>query len=376
MSSGQDKTEEATSKKLSEARGKGNIARSKELSSAGLLLIGGLAMQWAVPSIGSFLAEVMRRPVRFDWQEARDPSMMLHWTAEALLSMAWVLLPFFSFLALLLIALNTLPSGIVFNLNKLLPSFEKLNPLEGIKRLFSMNSVVELGKSILKVGLIGGTFALVLRNEWPQLLMMNRMPADMALELGLRMISQTFIILGAVQMFIALIDVPYQKFSLGKSLRMSKQEVKDEHKNSEGNPQIKGKIRQLQMAAARARIDQRVPEADVVIVNPTHYSVAIKYDPKRANAPFVVAKGEDEMAARIRLVAKQHDKTVISLPELTRAIYYSTRVDQEVPAGLYTAVAYVLNYVLQLKAHQAGKGKMPKPLAPLYVPPELRQPER
>ena len=127
---------------------------------------------------------------------------------------------------------------------------------------------------------------------------------------------------------------------------------------------------------ARARIEQRVPQADVIIVNPTHYAVAIKYDPARANAPYVIAKGIDGMAERIREVARQHDKMVMSLPDLTRAIYYSTRVDQEVPAGLYTAVAYVLNHVLQLRAYEAGKGRKPNPLAPLHVPPELRQPER
>ncbi|HCT5132529.1 TPA: flagellar biosynthesis protein FlhB [Aeromonas hydrophila] len=374
--SAQDKTEEASSQKLRKAREEGQIARSKELSSAGLLLLGGLAMQWMVPSFGNFFAELMKRPQRFDWQGVRDPQMMLHWTAEALLSMLWVLLPLFGFLALLLVMLSIVPGGMVLTWKKLLPSAEKINPLKGLKRMFSSHSMMELLKSVLKILLIGSTLALMLQHQWPLLMMMNRMPPQAAMEQALRILSQAFILLGSVQMLIAVLDVPYQRWSLNKQLRMTKQEVKDEHKNSEGRPEIKAKIRQVQGMLARARIEQRVPQADVIIVNPTHYAVAIKYDPARANAPYVIAKGVDGMAERIRQVAKQHDKMVMSLPELTRAIYYSTRVDQEVPAGLYTAVAYVLNHVLQLRAYAAGKGKKPNPLAPLHVPPELRQPER
>ena len=376
QTSAQDKTEQASTQKQRKARDEGQIARSREMSSAGLLLLGGLAMQWMVPGLGSFFAELMKRPIRFDWQGARDPQMMMSWTAEALLSMLMALLPLFGFLALMLILVSMVPGGMVFTWKKLMPSGEKLNPLKGLKRMFSSHSLMELLKSILKIVLIGSTLALLLQHQWPTLLQMNRMPPQMAMEQALGILSQAFILLGAVQMLIALLDVPYQRWSMQKQLRMTKQEVKDEHKNSEGRPEIKAKIRQVQAMLARARIEKRVPQADVIVVNPSHYAVAIKYDPARANAPYVIAKGVDSMAERIKQVAKQHDKMVLSLPELTRAIYYSTRIDQEVPAGLYTAVAYVLNHVLQLQAYQAGRGKKPGPLAPLHVPPELRQPER
>jgi flagellar biosynthesis protein FlhB len=376
QTSAQDKTEQASTQKQRKARDEGQIARSREMSSAGLLLLGGLAMQWMVPGLGSFFAELMKRPIRFDWQGARDPQMMMSWTAEALLSMLMALLPLFGFLALMLILVSMVPGGMVFTWKKLMPSGEKLNPLKGLKRMFSSHSLMELLKSILKIVLIGSTLALLLQNQWPTLLQMNRMPPQMAMEQALGILSQAFILLGAVQMLIALLDVPYQRWSMQKQLRMTKQEVKDEHKNSEGRPEIKAKIRQVQAMLARARIEKRVPQADVIVVNPSHYAVAIKYDPARANAPYVIAKGVDSMAERIKQVGKQHDKMVLSLPELTRAIYYSTRIDQEVPAGLYTAVAYVLNHVLQLQAYQAGRGKKPGPLAPLHVPPELRQPER
>ena len=374
--SAQDKTEEASSQKRQKARDDGQIARSKELSSAGLLLLGGLVMQWMVPGLGQFFAELMKRPLRFDWQGARDPQMMIQWLGEAMINMLWVLLPLFGFLALMLVLLSMVPGGMVLTWKKLLPSGEKLNPVKGLGKMFSHHSLMELVKSLLKVLLIGGTLALTLEYQWPHLMMMNRMPPQAAMEQALQILSQAFILLGSVQMLIAVLDVPYQYWSLNKQLKMTKQEVKDEHKNTEGRPEIKARIRQVQGMLARARIEQRVPEADVIIVNPTHYAVAIKYDGTRANAPFVIAKGVDTMADRIRQVAKQHDRIILSLPELTRAIYHSTKVDQEVPAGLYTAVAYVLNHVLQLRAYQAGKGKKPAVLAPLHVPPELRQPER
>lgn len=375
QASAQDKTEQASSQKLRKAREEGQIARSRELGSAGLLLLGGVVLQWMVPEFGRFFGELMAFPLRFDWNR-NDPSMMLQALGEALLGMLLVLTPLLSILALISIFLGMVPGGLVLVWKNVLPKGSKLNPLAGLKRMFSTHSLMELIKALLKIALLGSTLTLLLAHHWDMLLMMNRMPPAAAMEQSLRLLSQVFIVLGAVQMLIAVLDVPYQHWSLQKQLRMTKQEVKEEHKNSEGRPEIKARIRQVQSMMARARIEQRVPKADVIITNPTHYAVALRYDPEKASAPYVVAKGVDNMAGRIREVAAQHGKTIMSLPELTRAVYHSTRIDQEVPAGLYTAVAYVLNHVLQLQAYHAGRGKKPSPLAPLYVPPELRQPER
>lgn len=375
-SSSQDKTEQASPQKLRKAREEGQVARSKELSSAGLLLFGGLAMFWMVPSLGQFFARLMRAPQRFDWQGQRDPQMMVQWLGDALWQMLLALLPLFAFIAGLLVVLSIVPGGMILVWGNLMPKFGKLNPLSGLARMFSVHSLMELGKACLKVLLLGCTLALLLQHNWPRLMMMNRVDPAVALAEALHMLAQAFVILGCVLMLIALVDVPYQLWSFMRKLRMTKQEVKQEHKNSEGSPEVKRRIRQVQMMFARARIDKRVPQADVVIVNPTHYAVAIRYDPKRANAPYVIAKGVDSMALRIREVAGRHHKMVLDLPELTRAIYYSTRIDQEVPAGLYTAVAYVLNHVLQLQAYRAGRGQKPLPLPSLHIPPELRQPER
>ncbi|MDO2948345.1 flagellar biosynthesis protein FlhB [Aeromonas simiae] len=373
--SAQDKTEQASPQKLRKARKDGQIARSRELGSAGLLVIGGMLIQWMVPGFGRFFGALINQPIRFDWLR-NNPEMMMQALGDALFGMILILLPLFVALGLLMLILGVVPGGMIFVWKNLMPKGSKLNPISGLKRMFSSRSLMELLKSMLKISLLGGTLALLLQHHWGTLLMMNRMPPSAAMEQALQILAQAFIALGSVQMLVAVIDVPYQRWSLLKQLRMTKQEVKDEYRNSEGKPEVKARIRQLQNMMSRARIDQRVPQADVIITNPTHYAVALRYDPDKANAPYVVAKGIDAMAARIREVGQLHDKTIMALPELTRAIYHSTRIDQEVPAGLYTAVAYVLNHVLQLQAYQAGRGRRPAPLAPLHVPPELRQPER
>lgn len=374
--SSQDKTEQASPQKLRKAREQGQIARSKELTSAGLMLFGGLAMFWMVPSFGQLFSSLMRGPARFDWQGQRDPEMMMTWASEALLEMIRTMLPFFLFIACLLVALSLVPGGFILVWKNCFPKFDKMNPLAGIKRLFSAQSLMELGKSTLKVVVLGCTLAGLLRHNWDALLMMNRVDPSVAMSQALHILALAFVILGCVMMLIALVDAPYQRWAMLRKLRMTKQEVKDEHKNSEGSPEVKRRIRQVQMMFARARIDKRVPKADVIIVNPTHYAVALKYDLKRAKAPYVIAKGIDSMAWRIREVAKRHGKDVLELPDLTRAVYYSTRIDQEVPAGLYTAVAYVLNHVLLLGAYRKGRGRKPAPMPSLPIPKELRQPER
>lgn len=368
-----DKSEKATPQKQKKSREQGQIPRSRELSSAGLLLAGGLLLENMVPRIGTFLSSLMKGPQTFNWQENRDPTMMTAWFGEALVYMAWALLPLFCLLLLLIIGLNIYPGGFVFNGKKLLPSAKKLNPLSGLARMFSSKSLVELLKSVLKVSLMAMVLHLLLDRYWPLLMRMSSMPLLTSMELALTILGNTLFYLGLAQLLVALIDVPYQLWSNSKQIKMTKQEVKDEHKNTQGNPQIKARIRQVQRMISQQRIDTRVPEADVIIINPTHYAVAIKYSVDQANAPFVIAKGVDEMALRVRQIAQQHNKVILSLPDLTRAIYYSTKVDQEVPAGLYTAIAHVLNHVLLLDAYQRGRGKKPKPLGNIFIPPELRQ---
>jgi flagellar biosynthetic protein FlhB len=250
----------------------------------------------------------------------------------------------------------------------------KMSPLSGFKRMFGMNGLVELIKSIAKVVVIVGMAlgALLFFEDEALHLDLEVYPGNIFHALD--MLKWAFIMLVCGMIPIALIDVPYQIYKHNKEIKMTKQEVKDERKNSEGDPLVKGRIRRLQYQAATKRMMQEVPQADVVVTNPTHYSVAIKYDDSGNRAPVVVAKGTDELAMHIRKIATANDVPLIPSPMLARAVYYSTEIDGEVPNALFMAVAQVLAHVYQLKAHRAGKGKRPKPLKrDLPIPPELRR---
>jgi len=374
QSDGQNRSEAATPRRLRQARKKGQVARSRELVSAGLLLLGSLCLDSWARAFGDLFATLMRRQLSFDVALLRNPWLMVSQMGTALLDMLTVMLAPFALLALGLIALAMLPGGPVLVWDNLLPQGSRFNPLTGLGRIFSSRSWVELGKALLKVLLIGGALLLLLHNNWDLLMGLSRQSFARAMSQGLQLIAQAWLFMGILLGVIACIDLPYQQWNLLKGLRMSKQEIKEERRSVEGRPEVKMRIRRMQVLLSRSLLSRRLPKADVVLVNPTHYAVAIRYDQNKAKAPYVVAKGVDEMALRIRELALELDKPLLPLPELTRAIYHSTRVDQEIPAALYNAVAHVLSHVMQLKAYQAGRGKKPMPLANLPIPAELLTP--
>ncbi len=371
-SSSQEKTEQASQQKIDKSRKDGQLARSKELNTAGLLLMGGLAFLWFAPKFSVMLTTLTTRQFQLDRYSTREPGVMAQYFTAAIIDMLMVLVPFIAFLNLLLLFLSLIPGGYVFALKAVQPKLSKLNPIKGLKRMFSSEALVELVKSILKIALITLTLFTILNYYWHELFLMAQMPFTQAIEQGLKMISLAFIIMGSSLIIVALIDIPYQQFAMLKKLKMTKQEVKDEHKSAEGRPEIKQRIKQIQRQLSESRLEKQVPNADVVIVNPTHFSVAIKYQSSRAKAPFVVAKGVDNMAARIKELAKQHDIEIVSSPELTRAIYYSTQVDQEIPGTLYTAVAYVLTHIMKLKAYRNGRGQKPDAMPTFSIPDSLK----
>lgn len=255
--------------------------------------------------------------------------------------------------------------------DNLLPKLSRFNPLQGLGKAFSKQNWVELLKAVFKVLLIGCALWMSLKHNWDQLVAMTREPFVQSVAEGLHILSGAWLLMGLCLGLIALFDVPFQQWQLLHSLMMSKQEIKEERRNVDGNPEIKMRLRRMQFSLAKAQLRRRLPKADVVIVNPTHYSVALRYDQRKAKAPYVVAKGVDDMALRIRELAAELDKPILALPELTRAVYHSTRVDQEIPSSLYNAVAQVLSHVMQLKAYKAGRGKHPQPLANLPIPVQL-----
>ncbi|MGP7733781.1 flagellar biosynthesis protein FlhB [Oceanimonas smirnovii] len=366
--SSQDKSEQPTEQRKRKARREGQIARSKDLNTLVLLLLGGVVIWWQTAALGAFFRRLFTSAMELPAAATREPARMLELLEQALMATLWALLPVFLTISVLLLLSGLVPGGLLFSWDSLQPKLSRLNPLSGLKRMFSKQTLVELFKSMLKVTLLGGTLGVLLYSQWERLVFLGRMPLETGFGQGLGLLVLAVLSLCAALALIAVIDVPFQKWSMNQKLKMTKQEVKEEQKNTDGRPEIKQRIRQIQFQMATGRIEQRVPDADVVIVNPTHYAVALKYDPERADAPFVIAKGTDALAARIRELARLHDLEIISLPPLTRALYYSTRVDQQVPAGLYSAVAYVLTHVLQLQAWRDGRGRKPGALPDFSIP--------
>jgi flagellar biosynthesis protein FlhB len=369
----QDKTEQPTTKKLKKAREEGQVARSKDFTSGILVTASGIALLIFTPFVADFFRSSMENQMRLEREMTRSPEKMIEVLGETITELILQLSPLLFVLFILMFFASLFPGGLVFSKKSLQPQFSKLNPLSGLKRMFSSQSLMELTKSLLKATLIFGSLVFFLYAYRETFLLMSRQAFNASMTSGLNILSLVISVMGAVLMLIALIDIPYQYKAMIKKLKMSKQEIKDEHKNAEGSPETKRRIRQIQIQQSKSAINRQVPLADVVIVNPTHYSVALKYDDKRAKAPFVVAKGLDDIALHIRQVAKKHQVHILSAPNLTRALYHSTKVDQEVPSPLYTAVALVLTHVMNLKAYQAGVGSKPKALPSLSIPDNFKQ---
>ena len=263
--------------------------------------------------------------------------------------------------------------GWLFSFEALAPKFSRMNPLSGLKRMFSMHAVVELLKALGKFGLILMVALMVLSSDADDLLAIAHEPLEQAILHSVQVVGWSAVWLACGLILIAAIDVPYQLWDNKQKLMMTKQEVRDEYKDSEGKPEVKSRIRRMQREMAERRMMSAVPQADVVITNPTHFAVALKYDPAKGTAPVLLAKGNDFTALKIREIAQEHKITVLESPALARAVFYSTELDQEIPAGLYLAVAQVLAYVYQLKQFRAGKGKRPAPLAEPPIPADLRR---
>ncbi|RRJ20235.1 flagellar biosynthesis protein FlhB [Rheinheimera mesophila] len=370
---GQNKTEQPTEQRLRKSREEGQVARSKELNTALLLLLGSAALLWFADMFMQLFEQLVQSSWQLDKEALKQGDLMTGAIADALLAMLGASLPFLLTLFIASWVAGILPGGAIFSSKLLGPKFSNMNPIAGLGRMFGSESLVELGKSILKVLLLGLCLWGLMTHLATRLLFLQRMDLATAAKDGLEVLSFSLMILALVLLIVAVVDVPFQQFKVASKLKMTKQEVKDERKSTDGNPEIKGRIRQIQYQIANRRIEDRVPTADVIITNPTHYAVALKYSEKKAKAPYVVAKGVDQMALRIRELAATHQLEVIELPPLARAIYFSTRVDQEVPKGLYTAVAYVLTYVMQLKAYKQGRGQKPAPIPDIFIPSSLQQ---
>ncbi|HEY7639240.1 MAG TPA: flagellar biosynthesis protein FlhB [Steroidobacteraceae bacterium] len=358
----QERTEQATPKRLEEARKKGQIPRSRDLSTAAVTLVGGAALYFLGGHITGQMAEMMRRSLSLSRDEATDATQMLPALGQAAADGLWLSAPVLAAITLAAIIAPLALGGWSWAAGSMMPQFSRLNPLEGVKRMFAMRSLIELAKAMAKFGVVAFIAAIVLWNDAPTLMALGREPLQQAIGHAVQISGKSLLVISAGLLIIAGIDVPWQLWQYAKQMRMSREEIREEYKESEGSPEVKGRIRSMQQQLARQRMMQEVPKADVVVVNPTHFAVALKYDEKRMRAPIVVAKGVDAIAAKIREVAGEHAVPIFEAPPLARVLYRNVDIGDEIPATLYVAVAQILTYVFQLKvAKRAGYQPPPKP---------------
>lgn len=366
-----DKTEKASAQKLKKSREQGQVARSKDWSTMiGIVVCLHLIALLAPGYLEDFRELFHLGFATLDGDEALD-NVWSNAFSTSMLLMLKMVLPLFIVPAIVTLG-SLYPGGWVLSAAQLKPKLDRLNPLSYFKRIFRLKHAIEVFSAMLKAVALLIVLFHVSRSMVPSYLALQSRPLNEALAHGAALMFDGIIALCAVFVLFALIDQPVQLLTFLRDQRMSKRDVKEEYKTSEGRPEVRQRVRQLQQQIARRGVRKAVPTADVVVVNPEHYAVALKYDDKRAEAPFLVAKGVDEMALYIRELATEHGVEVVAMPPLARAIYNTTQVHQQIPAQLYKAVAQVLTYVLQLAAFRGGRrNAVPQLPHDLAVPPHL-----
>lgn len=366
-----EKTEDATDRRIQRARESGQIAHSKELSTFVVLMGSVLVLSYLGDTIYQALRELMAHSFTFTTADLLKPDIQLQRLFKASLDMLLVFLPFFIAISVIGILSHIFMSGWLFTTDVLMPNFAKLNPISGLQRLVSMQGVVEMIKAIIKATLIGGVAVWIMLKQKNEILGLISEPLESGVFHLAHIVKNTLVWIISSLLVLVLIDVPWQLFSYAKSLRMTKEEVKQEAKEAEGDPKIKGRIRQLQYEAARKRMMQNVPKADVIVTNPTHYAVAIQYDQAKMKAPKVIAKGAFKIAEQIIASGKEHKIAILRTPPFARALYFHAPLDKEIPVELFQATAEVLAYLYQLRIFESSGGIAPQAPENLPVPPEL-----
>lgn len=369
--SDEDKTESPTPHRLEKAREEGQIPRSRELTSVLMLLVGLMILWLGGTLMARQLAAMVASGLRFDHSMVNDSKLIIGHISNLIGLAVMALLPLMGGLVLVAIAAPMLLGGIVLSGKSIKMDFKKLNPLPGFARMFAAQAWTELFKGILKAILVGSVGGWYIWSHWPEMLRLISQSPTNALMHGLGMIAAccALVILGLIPM--VGYDVFWQLYSYYKKLRMSRQEIRDEFKQQEGDPHVKGRIRQAMRAAARRRMMSDVPKADVIVTNPTHYSVALQYNENKMSAPKVVAKGAGEVALKIREIAAEHRIPLLEAPPLARALYRHTEIGQQIPGALYAAVAEVLAWVWQLRRWKREGGLIPNKPKNLPVPAEM-----
>jgi len=354
--SGQDKTEEPTAQRLSKAREEGQIARSQELAPAAMMVMATLFFTMMGQYIFNSMGNLFKSQLQFDRKITDKAELLPAIFGSAIVDGFVIVLPLIAIMAVIAALSTTLSGGFIFSPKLALPNFGKLNPMSGLKRMFGTDALIQLGKSIAKFLVVGAILLVSVMNNLNDLTNISQMDLGQAVKVAGTIIVDSCFWLSLGLVLVALVDVPLQRHQLNKKLKMTKQEVKDEMKNSEGNPEVKGQIRRRQREILNNKMMGKVKDADVVITNPTHFAVALSYDPNGDGAPLLVAKGDDGLAARIREEATKHGVYLFEAPLLARALYFTTKLDHPIPEALYHAVAQVIAFVFSLN-QSYGRGQ-------------------
>ncbi|PCI08076.1 MAG: flagellar biosynthesis protein FlhB [Gammaproteobacteria bacterium] len=369
---GQERTEQATPKKLRESREKGQVPRSKELNSMALLMAAGGGFLLFGESMLVGIRDLLKNGLIIKNAHQLDANEIMEHFADAALNSLFIVTPLFILLTVVVLLTPIGLGGWSFSLKSISFKLEKLDPIKGIGRIFALKGLMELVKVLAKFILVASMSALIIWSVIDELIGLGNEPIESALTHVARLCGWAFLACSSVMIIIAAIDAPFQLWQHSKELKMTKQEVKDENKETDGRPEVKGRIRAMQLEISKRRMMEAVPTADVIITNPTHYAVALSYDQFGNKAPVVVAKGADNIAMQIRIIAGKNKVTIVSSAPLARALFASTEIDQEIPAGLYVAVATILSYVYQLRVVSTKGGQLPETPNDLPIPEELQ----
>jgi len=369
----QERTEAATPRRLEKAREEGQVARSRDFAMAVLMLVASLGVIASAERLLRLFGELMRFNFRLERSLLFDSSSLVSHLGGSIWQAAVAVVPLLALLFLASLLGPLAIGGWSVSSKALMPRFNRLDPFAGLKRMFAMRAWVDLLKALAKF-LFVTAMTLWLLYRWRSAFhTLGDLPLRPAIGEALHLLGVSFVVLCSSLVLIGLADIPWQLFEYQKQLKMTKQDVREEAKESEGKPEVKGRIRQLQREFARNRMMAEVPTADVIITNPTHFAVALRYDAERMGAPRLVAKGSDALAMKIREIAQEHGVPIVELPALARAIHHHTEINQEIPAGLYLGVAQVLAYIFQLRRQQQSGGKKPTPPQEVPIPDELRR---
>ena len=359
--SSSERTEEPTARRLEKAREEGQIARSVELNTAVLLVTATMFFTFSGQWMFDKLGQLFVYQLQFDRKVMDKAELLPAIFAQSVFDGYVIIFPIMITLAVLAILSTGLTGGFIFSAKLLMPNFGKLNPMSGLARIFGIKALIELGKSILKFSIVTVILFFTVMHNMEALLNLNRMDLNVAVKQAGGMIVDACFWMSMGLVFIALLDVPLQIYQVNKKLKMTKQEVKDEMKDSEGRPEIKAQIRRRQREMANNKMMSKVKDADVVITNPQHFAVALQYDPTSDGAPILIAKGADELARKIREIAKEEGVEIFEAPELARALYFTTKLETIIPEELYHAVAQVIAYVFSLNDAYSKSSRFVKP---------------